>query len=252
MQIRKVKELVANGYYHARPRLAVPERPELSYGIKMSNDFPIIAEVKISSPSSGMISTMGARQLIDDYITGGAAALSIITEPISFEGSLGILECVRDPDVPVLMKDFIVSVQQVEAAKHFGASAILLIQGIFDIDGGNMMRDELIAKAHEIGLEVVIEGHDQFELQRAMESDADILAINQRNLHTLEVFPGHALRLLPYIGRDERPIIVMSGIRSQRDIIDIRDAWGDAVLIGTDLVSSGSPKARLLQLAVSR
>jgi len=252
LQINKTKELVATGYYNARPRIALPERPELSYGIKMSHDFPIIAEIKIASPQNGLISSRGARDLVEDYITGGAAAISVLTEPTFFNGSLGFLENIRDPDVPVLMKDFVLSVQQIEAAKRFGASAVLMIQGIFDIDGGNKDRDLLIKKAHELGLEVLIEGHDEWELKRAMGSEADIIGINQRDLHTLELKKGHALKLLPMVGYDDRPIVAMSGITTKREIMDLRDAWADAVLIGTELSSNVSPKTRLLQMAVSR
>ncbi|MFA5311772.1 MAG: indole-3-glycerol-phosphate synthase [Methanomassiliicoccales archaeon] len=252
LQIRRARELVATGYYNARPRMAVPEHPELTYGIRMSHDFPIIAEVKLATPQNGVISSTSARDLIEDYITGGAAGLSVLTEPTSFEGSLTILENVKDPDMPVLMKDFIVSEQQLEAAKRFGASAVLLIQGIFDIEGGKESRDALVSQAHELGLEVLLEGHGELELKRIMESEADIIGINQRNLHDLTIAKGHAMKLLPMVGRDDRQIVVLSGIHTKREIMDFRDAWADAVLIGTELASNNSPKTRLMQLAVMR
>ncbi|MFA5314233.1 MAG: indole-3-glycerol-phosphate synthase [Methanomassiliicoccales archaeon] len=252
VQIRRAKELVASGYYNARPRIAVPEHPELTYGIRVSHDFPIIAEVKLATPQRGTISQTSARDLVEDYITGGAAGLSILTEPTCFEGSLTILESVRDPEVPVLMKDFIVSDQQLEAAKRFGASAVLLIQGIFDIEGGKGLRDSLIIQAHALGLEVLLEGHDEWELKRIMDSEADIIGINQRDLHTLNVVKGHAMKLLPMAGLDDRQIVILSGISTKREIMDFRDAWADAVLIGTELSSNNSPKTRLMQLAVTR
>jgi indole-3-glycerol phosphate synthase len=252
VQINKTRELVAAGYYSTRPRMAMPERPELTYGIRMSHDFPIITEVKVATPQNGVISSRGARDLIEDYISGGAAALSILTEPAHFAGSLSVLENVRDPDVPVLMKDFVISTEQIEAAKRFGASAVLMIQGIFDEDGGKDLRDQLIDKAHDLGLEVLLEGHDESELRKVMDSRADIIGINQRDLRSLTVTKRHALKLLPMVGRDERPIVVLSGISTKREIMELRDAWADAVLIGTELASNVSPKTRLMQLAVSR
>jgi indole-3-glycerol phosphate synthase len=221
-------------------------------GIERHPFFPIIAEIKMASPSNAHISPHSNARLVNDYTKGGAAALSVLTEPNQFGGSLSNLELARSAEIPLLMKDIIVSDRQVEAAARFGASAILLIQGAFVGKEDRLIRNDLIDLAHDLGLEVLLEGHRPLELYEALESEADVIGIDQRDPRDLRVHHGHGASVLQLIRFDERPIVVLSGLRTRDDIIDVRDAGGDAVLIGTELSSCYDPMSRLHQLVVPK
>ena len=128
--------------------------------------FPMIAEVKLSTPVDGRISSASPSHLVSSYLAGGAAALSVLTEPTRFAGELRHLLACEDADVPVLMKDFVVDERQVRAASRFKADAVLLIQEIFS-DRPDLDRDGLIDLAHFLGLEVVLEAHSEPEMRLA-------------------------------------------------------------------------------------
>lgn len=250
--VQGAHDLVISGYYDAEPTLEPRGRWSLTMGIDRHPFFPIISEIKMASPSNPRISPHSTTRLVNDYSKGGAAALSVLTEPNQFGGNLGSLELIRSAEMPVLMTDIIVSERQVEAAARYGVSAILLIQGVFERKEGRLIRNDLIDLAHDLGLEVLLEGHKPLELFEALESEADVIGINQRDMHDLRIIHGHGARVLELIRFDERPIIVMSGLRTRDDIIDVRDAGGDAVSIGTELSSCYDPTARLYQLVVPR
>lgn len=251
--VKGAHELVLSGYYDSQPTLEPPaERWGLSMGIDRHPFFPIIAELKVASPSNSVISPHSVIKLVNDYVKGGAAALSVLTEPKLFGGSLHNMELVRWPEVPVLMKDFIVSERQIEAAARYGASAILMIQGAYPGNEGKWRRDDLIDLAHDLDLEVLLEGHTPMEMFEAMNSEADVLGINQRDLRDMRVHHGHGVRVLPLIREDPRPIVVLSGLRCRDDLVDVREAGADAVLIGTELSSCYDPMSRLHQLVIPR
>lgn len=248
--VENARGLVARGYYGEEG--ASSPGPSLRAALRSSAAFPIIAEVKLSSPSRGDISSHPPRELVRDYIGAGAAALSVLTEPDRFKGSLGSLLLASAENAPVLMKDFVVSREQVRAGASRGASAILLIEGAFDHPAGRKDRDDLIAFAHALNVEVVLEAGSGSEADSIMGSEADILGLNQRDLRTLSVDPGMGARLLPEVNKDGRPVVVMSGIGSREQVLALKEAGADAVLVGTSLSSSPDPGAKLRSLAVPR
>ncbi|OPY32545.1 MAG: Indole-3-glycerol phosphate synthase [Methanomassiliicoccales archaeon PtaU1.Bin124] len=250
--VKGAHELVLSGYYDSLPALQIPTRWPLTLGIERHPFFPIIAELKVASPSNSIISPHSVIKLVNDYVKGGAAALSVLTEPKLFGGSMHNIELVRWDNMPVLMKDFIVSERQIEAAARYGASAVLMIQGAYPGNEGKWRRDDLIELAHDLGLEVLLEGHTALDMFEAMNSEADILGVNQRDLRDLRVHHGHGVRVLPLIREDPRPIVVLSGLRCRDDLIDVRNAGADAVLIGTELSSCYDPMSRLHQLVIPR
>lgn len=253
--VRNARELVDCGFYSngssRRPHDGNAGQASLAGALRSSDTFPIIAEVKLASPTAGRLGAHVAEELIDDYISGGAAALSVITEPRYFLGSLRYLELAARTGMPVMMKDFVVDLEQLEAASRSGASAVLLIQGVFDrhLAAG---RDELIEEAHDLGLEVVLESSDLDELERTLGSRADVLAYNRRDLRTFRPGPDVMPEALRLMGSDGRPALAMSMMDNAEDVRRMRDLGASGVLIGSALSGSPCPKEKLLSLRMSR
>lgn len=247
--VRRAEVTVASGYYDVEPE-AKRGRP-LTAAMALFPTFPVIAEVKTASPSRGRLSTHSAEELIESYVAGRAAALSVLTEPSGFRGSLDALRRAAATGLPVLMKDFIVSERQLEAAAALGAGSVLLIQEVFGILPGER-RDELIAHAHGLGLEVLLEAGSEAALLQAMSSEADVLGINQRDLRTFVVDGEKGARLLPLALTASRPVVVMSGLEHRSEVERVRDLGASGVLIGGSLAASRDPRAALRRLEVPR
>lgn len=239
--------LLAAGYYDGLGDGA--PGPSLVRALERHPVFPIIAEVKLASPSRGVLSPRPPEALIDAYVRGGAAGLSVLTEPRRFGGSLDTLTRAAGSGRPVLMKDFVVDERQLRAGASRGASAVLLIQKVF-ARGHARGRDELITLAHAHGLEVVLEAGDRYELEEARGSEADVLGINQRDLSTMNVDATLGERLLP--PGEDRPVVVMSAIERREQVRRLRDRGAAAVLVGSSLSSADDPCAALAALAVPR
>ena len=248
--IRNAETLVSTGYYGKRSGRY--EGLRFSRALMDHPTFPIIAEVKFASPSMGVLGPHAPLRLISDYVQGGAAALSVLTEPNHFRGSLKDLDLAGGSGLPCLMKDIIVSEEQVRAAAFHGAGAVLLIQEVFDAASPPGRRDELIDRAHSLGLEVVLEATSEEGLRKAMSSEADLLGINQRDLRTLDVDLTKAMTFLPLLYDDPRPVVVMSGIQDRKLVEMVRDRGAHAVLIGGHLSSSPDAAAALRKLEVPR
>jgi len=242
-------ERVANGAYAKASGAA---GPSLKAALESSVRFPVIAEVKLASPSLGRISDHSPQRLASDYVAAGAAALSVLTSSDKFNGSLDYLAMASAQAPATLMKDIIVSPEQVEAGVSRGASAVLLIQGVFQGTTGKRLRDRLIMLAHDLKAEVVLEAGNMEELDLIMDSGADMLGVNQRDLRSLKLDETFGSQALPVIQHDKRPIILMSGIKTPEQVEAARDDGASAVLVGTSLSSSPDPAAALRALMVSR
>lgn len=203
----------------------------------------IIAEIKKASPSKGLLAeNFDPAAIAGLYAAGGAAALSVLTDREFFKGSLDDLHVARNRvDVPVLRKDFTIDeLNIVEAACH-GADAILLIAAL--LDEGTLRRFREVAERHNMA--ALVEVHDEEELERALGSGADIIGVNNRNLHTFEVTLETSLRL----GEKIPPGIVKvaeSGIHSSADVKKLNGF--DAFLVGEHLMKSADPAAALREL----
>jgi indole-3-glycerol phosphate synthase len=205
----------------------------------------IIAEIKKASPSKGVLSAnFNPPAIAADYESGGAAALSVLTDQDFFQGSLRDLAAAREAvALPVLRKDFTIAAYHVVEAAAAGADAILLIAALLT---ERQMREyrELAAK---FGMAALVEVHSADELEPALASGAEIIGVNNRNLHTFEVTLETSLRLAEGI-----PSAVLrvseSGIHAKADIDLLRKAGYDAFLIGEHLMKSGSPTQALREL----
>jgi len=205
----------------------------------------IVAEIKKASPSKGLLSAnFDPAALAREYETGGAAALSVLTDEHFFQGSLANLCAARDAAaLPVLRKDFTLDEYHVlEAAAH-GADAILLIVAILDSKRIRKLRE--LAAAYAIS--ALVEAHDEVEVDIALEGGADLIGVNNRDLKTFEVRLETSLRLAARIP----PGVVKvaeSGIHSASDVKLLQDAGFHAFLVGEHLMKAHSPAAALRAL----
>lgn len=205
----------------------------------------VIAECKRRSPSRGVLrADYDPVAIARSYETGGAAAISVLTEPTFFDGSLDHLRAVRAAvDLPLLRKDFIVTPYQVIEAAAAGADAVLLI--IAALGDGDLRA--LGSLARERGLDALVEVHDRDELQRAIDAGSDVIGVNSRNLRTLAVDQ----HVLDTIGPDIPSDVVAvaeSGLKTADDLRRLRAVRYDAFLIGERFMSVPDPGAALAEL----
>jgi indole-3-glycerol phosphate synthase len=198
----------------------------------------VIAEVKRKSPSKGVINAgLSAVDQARAYAKGGAAAISVLTEPNHFNGSVEDLSAVAGAvDVPALKKDFHIDPLQLFEARLHGATAALLIVRAIRPD----RLGELLETAMAIGLETIVEVRDEEELRLALEIGATIIGINNRDLETLVIDPRTSDRLLPLIPPSVIAI-AESGMASRKDVERVAALGADAVLIGSALSASPNP-----------
>jgi len=221
----------------------------LSERITTCADLPLIAEVKAASPTRGVLRVnVDASEIARHMEAGGATGISVVTEPHFFKGTPDLLDNVRSSvSVPLLMKDFIVSACQIEAARDAGASAILLIQALFDRGYATRGAEEMIDFAHAAGLEVLLEAHTDSEFERAISSDADLVGINNRDLRTLNVDLMTTKEILEKVPADGRIVISESGVTTPESARFLRRCGADALLVGSALM-----RAADVRLAVDR
>jgi indole-3-glycerol phosphate synthase len=208
----------------------------------------VIAEIKRRSPSKGVLREgIDATDLARSYESGSASCLSVLTDDVSFGGSVDdLLQARVATAMPVLRKDFTVSELDVCDARIMGADCVLLIAAA-------LSQPELVAfhqLAIEIGLDVLIETHDVAEVERALLAGATMIGVNQRDLVTFQVDHERAVRMASVIPRGVVRV-AESGVRDANDAQSLRDAGYDAVLVGESLVVSNDPAAVIASLRVS-
>ncbi|MHB2037310.1 MAG: indole-3-glycerol-phosphate synthase [Nitrososphaerales archaeon] len=221
--------------------------------IKDKKGKAIICEVKFSSPSAGEIRNRGsASEIAKEMENGGAVALSVLTEPKNFGGSMSNLISVRkQTSLPIIMKDIIVSKEQITAAKQAGASAVLFIEEIFS-DGltkDDLSLDDAVKSAHELGLDTIIETHTIEGLNKISKTSCEIIGINNRNLRTFETDVDTTPKLLKEFSQRNsihgHLLMAESGFESADDLKRVKSRLQldkspqpDAFLIGTSIMRS--------------
>ena len=207
----------------------------------------VIAEVKRRSPSKGEL--WGDRQiapLVESYSSGGASCLSVLTDVNHFGGSpKDLIEARVVSSLPVLRKDFTVSLNDVVDARLMGADCVLLIAAVLTT---SEMRD-MVEVARQVGIDVLVETHDEAEVERSLGLAVDMIGVNQRDLVTFEVDHARAMRMASVIPSDVLRI-AESGVRDANDARNLRDAGFDAVLVGESLLVSGAPSRAVADLRV--
>ena len=208
----------------------------------------MIAEIKRKSPSKGVLKAdLSAATIAAQYAQGGASCLSVLTDEQFFGGSVDDLQLARaNTELPVIRKDFTVSEFDVVDARLMGADCVLLIAAALNDSELSRFFD----LATHIGLDVLIETHDEHELERALNVGAHIVGVNQRDLITFEVDHARAERMASLI-----PSTVVrvaeSGVRNAQDARRLRDAGYDAVLVGESIVTASDPAAAVRDLMVN-
>lgn len=204
----------------------------------------VIAEVKRASPSAGPIADADPGSRAREYEEAGAAAVSVLTEPRHFDGSLADLRAVHlATSVPVLRKDFLVHPAQVMASRVEGADAVLLIAAALS----ELELKAMLATADDLGLGALVETHSEEDLEKALSTDAKVVGVNARDLETLEVDPARALELLARVPAD-RIAVAESGIATREQVERAVEAGARAVLVGEALMRAEDPGATLRAL----
>ncbi|KRD77364.1 indole-3-glycerol phosphate synthase TrpC [Lysobacter sp. Root983] len=205
----------------------------------------VIAEVKKASPSKGLIrADFQPAQIARSYEAGGAACLSVLTDVDFFQGSnLYLGEARSACALPVLRKDFTIDPYQVYEARVIGADAILLI--VAALEDGPMI--EMAGLAMELGMDVLVEVHDIDELERALQTDCELIGVNNRNLRTFEVSLDTTIALRDAVPRD-RTLVTESGIATGADVAKMRGAGIETFLIGESFMRERDPGAALQRL----
>lgn len=204
----------------------------------------LIAEYKRSSPSAGAISEPDVASQARAYEEGGAAAISVLTEPTRFDGALADLRAVRlAVSLPVLRKDFLVHPAQVIQSRAAGGDAVLLIAAALS----ELELKGMLAVAADLGLDALVETHSEEDLAKALATDASVIGVNARDLETLEVDVERALAMLPDVPSD-RVAVLESGVSTREDVERAIDAGAGAVLVGETLMRSPDPGVTIRSL----
>ena len=217
--------------------MAADAPPPLNFKEALATDgLSVIAEIKKASPSAGTISEdFNPAKIAEAYLEGGASAVSLLTDRDYFKGDINYLPEIRDIlTIPVLRKDFIIDPVQIYEARAFGADSFLLISAIL---GKNQMED-LLGLGRELGMEPLVESHNEEELLRTISAGSEIIGINNRNLHNFEVDLAVSEKLFPMIP-DTAVSVSESGIHSAEDAKRVRSAGFSAILVGESLMRSG-------------
>lgn len=211
---------------------------------------PLITEVKFSSPSLGQIRNFGTpAEIALAMAEAGATALSVLTQPYLFDGSIGNLLAIRKAvSIPLLMKDITVSDVQIDAAKRAGADCILLIKVVFDRNLAESSIDKLLDYAKKKGLQVLLEVHTEQEYGESIKSGYEFVGINNRNLADLKVDISITERLVKKHGKGKSVIVSESGIARSEDVQYLRSVGADAFLIGTSIMETDDIGAKVAEL----
>ena len=208
----------------------------------------LIAEIKFGSPSAGTIREISDPIAIGQtYEKSGAAAISLLTDRTFFKGELQNLPRLkRAVSLPILRKDFIIDEIQITESAKFGADAVLLIARILSV---NQLK-ELLDASRGYGIQALVEIHDTEDLEKALDCEAQMIGINNRDLDTFEISLNTTLELAPFIPSD-RVVISESGIHSGEDILAFKGLDIQAVLVGSALMGAGDPGKKASEMVMA-
>ena len=257
MILDEIVKLKKEGLARSKLSVSVSELEALSSRKPPPRDFAsalqgdgvkLIAEIKRASPSRGQIRPdLDAVELAQTYAQNGAAAISVLTEERYFQGALDELSAISEElqggEIPLLRKDFIFDPYQVHESRASGADALLLIVAILSSE----QLTELLWLSHNLGMQCLVEVHNEAEVESALISGAHIIGINNRDLKTFTIDLTTTKRLRPMVPPD-RIVVSESGIENRGDVQMLRE-WGvDAILVGEALVAAGDVARKMREL----
>ena len=225
--------------------VGLPATRPFKEAISKPKQISLIAEIKQASPSKGIIRpNFNLEEIARFYQEAGVQAVSVLTEEDFFSGNLDYLNKVKNiVSVPVLRKDFILESYQVYESRYFGADAILLIAALLTKD----KLVELMQLADTLGLDYLVEVHDEKELKKVLSLKVPIIGINNRSLRTLEIDSRTTEKLFTLIPK-EKIVVVESGIKKSQDVLFLKILGASAVLIGTAFMEAVDIKSKVEEL----
>lgn len=235
LPLKDLKKMIPENNPHPGLFLEALKAPDMSF----------ICEVKKASPSKGLIAPdFPYLDIAREYEAAGASAISCLTEPYWFQGSDAYLqEITSQVKIPVLRKDFTIDEYMIWQARRYGASAVLLICSLLD----DAQLKDYRQLAESLGMDALVEAHDEEEVERALKIGAKIVGVNNRDLKTFTVDTNNSIKLRRLAPSDV-VFVSESGIKSHEDIAHLYENEVDAVLIGETLMRSPDKKATLSQL----
>jgi indole-3-glycerol phosphate synthase len=233
------KRRVAEGYYKVSGGRAVSKQ-SITEALLSCKRVSVIAEIKFASPSQGIIRQRGdVEEIARAMENGGAVALSVLTEPKHFNGSIEkFIQAKEAVKIPVLMKDIIVSPKQLDAACKIGADCILLVKSLFDRGLCELKLHQMIEYAQSKELDVLVETHTDEEFSAALNLSTDLVGINNRDLSTLKVDISVTEKILEQHNPVEKMVISESGIKTPDDIRLLHGLGVRGFLIGSEIMHS--------------
>ena len=245
----EIKELINKGYYDITEKVERTDTSLKDVLVSKKENYPIITEIKFSSPSLGEINSNSnsQKEILTKMEENGSSAISVLTQPLYFDGSLENLKIVRqNTKLPILMKDIIIDEKQIEAGFDLGANVILLIETLFRDNHSKL--EQLIRYAKKMGLEILLEVNTKQEFDKAVTRDVDILGINNRDLNTLQLDMQTTNKILGKEFKIDKPIISESGIVTSEDIEMIGKSGVSGFLIGTTIMKADNIEKKIKEL----
>lgn len=245
LEVTQQKEKVPLSYLE-HELVNLPSPRQFKNALRQKGKVSLIAEIKKASPSRGLLRLkVDPVEIARSYTQAGATAISIVTETKYFNGQIKFLSLVREQThLPLLRKDFIIDPYQIYEARFYGADAILLIVAI--LPAKEIAAFQAIAA--ELSLDCLVEVHTKEELKCALDSGANLIGINNRNLQTFQTDLTVTYRLREYITDPQVTVVSESGISSFKDIVALRAYQVDAVLVGEALMKSPDITAKIKEL----
>lgn len=247
---REAELRVENGYYENPPRVSHAKR-SLRIAVRdCTTKNPLIAEIKYASPSQGQIRSFDCpTKIAEEMLDGGACAVSVLTVPDTFHGSIvNISDVSVGVDAPVLMKDIIVSPDQLRAGARAGADAVVLIAELFARGLAKATMSEMTAEAKKLGLEVLAEACSVESFVGLRKLEPDLYGINNRNLSSLRVNLETTEAVLSRKDGLGGLIVAESGIETSADVRRLRVAGADALLVGTSIMRAQNVREKVREL----
>ena len=250
---QSAQKTIRDGYYTTAALDDEHTPHSLTKAIRECPHAALLTEIKLAAPSLHFIpQETNVERIALAMRDGGAVAISVLTEPTHFRGSLNtLIEVRKQVDLPLLMKDIILTHTQIDVAASIGADAILLINALFDRGYSEYDASELIDYAHAKGLEVLLEAHTEDEFASAVDTDCDLVGINNRDLGTLTVDLHTTQRILQHADPQGKVVVSESGVKTPSDIRFLYAAGARAFLVGSTIIAAEDMERTVRELVTA-